>query len=216
MANASFSKSKRSSIGRGGRLVGTRELKKTIWIVVEGEKTEKIYFNKFRKMADLAATEVKVVHCTKGTSATQIVEEGIKLLEQAFPRIDEVWCVFDKEGRNCERNFKSAMQLFKLQSTPDGKRLHCAVSNPCFEFWILLHEEKTAKPFSNCNEVRNYQKKRMPLYTKTNRSEIEKICLSANKAVQHAAWLRIQNVECPSTDVDLLIVALSNENLKVK
>ncbi len=216
MANASFFKSKRSSIGRGGRLVGTRELKKTIWIVVEGEKTEKIYFNKFRKMADLVATEVKVVQCTKGTSATQIVEKGIKLLEQEFPRIDEVWCVFDKEGRNCERNFKAAMQLVDSKNIPAGKHLHCAVSNPCFEFWILLHEEKTAKPFSNCSEVYRYLKKRLPIYTKTNRTEIEKICLNAHQAVQHAIWLRSQNVECPSTDVDLLIVALSNENSKVK
>ena len=215
MANASYSRSKLSSIGRGGRLVGTRELKKTIRIVVEGEKTEKIYFNKFRKTADLAATEVKVINSRKGTSATQIVKEGLKLLEQEFPRIDEVWCVFDKEGKKCERNFKLAMELAS-QEVPAGKRLQCAVSNPCFEFWILLHAEKTDKPFCDCNEVLGHLRKWVPLYTKSNRPEIEKICSSAHKAVQHAIWLRSRNVECPSTNVDLLIVALSNENFKIR
>lgn len=215
MASASYSKSKLSSIGRGGRLVGTRELNKTIWIVVEGEKTEKIYFNNFRKRADLAATEVKVINCKKGTSAIQIVREGLKLLEQEFPKIDEVWCVFDKEEKKCERNFKLAMELAS-QNIPSGKRLRCAVSNPCFEFWILLHVEKTDKPFCNCNEVFSYLRKRIPLYTKSNRPEIERICLDARKAVEHARWLRTRNVECPSTDVDLLIVALSNEDPEIK
>jgi hypothetical protein len=215
MASANSSKSRLSSIGRGGRLVGTRDLNKTIWIVVEGEKTENIYFNKFRKMADLAATEVKVVNCKRRTSATQIVKRGLSILEQEFPQVDEVWCVFDKEGKKCEQDFKSAMQLAS-QEVPIGKRLQCAVSNPCFEFWILLHDEKTDKPFNNCREVIGYLQQRMPTYTKSDRREIEKICLCVQKAVSHALWLRGRNVECPSTNVDILINALLSRTLKLE
>lgn len=214
MASQSYSKSKLSSIGRGGRRIGTRELRKTIWLVVEGEKTEKLYFNEIRKRADLTATEIKVEPCKKGTSPIQIVESGHKLLSQDFPQIDEVWCIFDKEAKKYERNFKFALEM-AAQPVPTGKRLRCAVSNPCFELWILLHFVKTDKPFSNCRDVLADLKKEAPLYTKSSRSEIEKICKEVSKAVEHARWLRNRNVACPSTDVDLLIGSLLKEFLQM-
>ena len=209
MANASYFKSGRSSIGRCGRRVGIRELKKTIWIVVEGEKTERLYFNEIRKKADLTATEIRVEHCKKGTSATQIVRTGPELLNQDFPQIDEVWCVFDKEAKKYERNFKCAIEM--AAQAPTGKRLQCAASNPCFEFWILLHYVKTDMPFSNCHEVMGELRTHVPLYTKSNKSQIEKICLKASTAVKHARWLRSRDVTCPSTDVDLLVATLWKE-----
>jgi hypothetical protein len=210
MARPSYSKSTSSSIGRGGRRIGTREPRKTIWLVVEGEKTEKLYFGGIRKMADLTATEIKVEHCKKGTSPIQIVESGQKLLSQDFPQIDEVWCIFDREAKKYERNFKLALEM-AAQPVAAGKRLRCAVSNPCFEFWILLHFVRTDKPFCNCQEVLADLKKEAPSYTKSNRSEIEKICNEVSKAVEHARWLRNRNVTCPSTDVDLLIGTLLKE-----
>ena len=109
MVSASYFNWRKSSIGRG-RKIDTREARRTVRIVVEGEKTEKIYFNEIRKLADLTAMEVKVIQCTKGTSATQIVEEGIQLLKQQDPRIDEVWRVFDKESNYQYKNFKRAMK----------------------------------------------------------------------------------------------------------
>jgi hypothetical protein len=208
MTNGNYLKSSRSSIGRGGRRVSIREPKKTIWIVVEGEKTEKLYFGAIRKTADLTATEIRVIHCQKGTSATQIVESGLELLRKDFPQIDEVWCVFDREAKKYERNFKLAMEMAS-QTQPSGKRLQCAVSNPCFEFWMLLHFEKTDKPFSNCQEVFDDLRKHAPLYTKSSKSEIEKLSLRVSAAMQHARWLRKRGVTCPSTDVDLLLATLS-------
>lgn len=211
MTKESYFKRRTSSIGRGGRLVNTRDVRKTIWLLVEGEKTEKIYFGAIKKMADLTATEVRVVDCKNETSATQIVSKGIEFLHQEFPRIDEVWCIFDKEEKRYERNFKCAMEM-AAGDLPSGKRLSCAVSNPCFEFWILLHYERTDRPFSNCREVVAPIKKHCPHYTKTKKAEIEKICLRFRSAVHNAEWLRSRDVVCPSTDVDVLLKALLKED----
>jgi hypothetical protein len=208
MVSANYSNWRKSSIGRG-RKIGTREARRTIRIIVEGEKTEKIYFNEIRKLADLTAMEVKVIQCTKGTSATQIVEEGIQLLRQRDPKIDEVWCVFDKESRKEDKDFKRAMDLQKNTVISD-KTLYCAVSNPCFEFWILLHFEKTDKPFSSCIEIFQYLKRKAPKYSKSDSMEIRQICKLAPTAVARAQWLRTRNVTSPATDVDQLMIALSN------
>jgi hypothetical protein len=208
MSSANYSNWRKSSIGRG-RKINTREARRTIRIVVEGEKTEKIYFNEIRKLADLTAMEVKIIQCTKGTSATQIVEEGIQLLKQHDPKIDEVWCVFDKESEREDKDFRRAMKLQK-NTVISGKTLSCAVSNPCFEFWILLHFEKTDKPFSNCTEIFQYLKKKAPKYNKSSSVEICQICNLASIAVVRAQWLRTRNVASPSTNVDQLMIALSN------
>jgi hypothetical protein len=211
MGSANYSNWRESSIGRGRRKIGTRETRRTIRIVVEGEKTEKIYFGEIRKLADLTAMEVKVIHCTKGTSATQIVAEGIKILEQQDPRIDEVWCVFDQESKEEEKDFRRAIRMQKDTAFPEGKKLYCAISNPCFEFWMLLHFEKTDRPFVRCLDVLRDLKKKVPNYHKSNGFEIKKICILASVAVASAQWLRERNVSCPMTDVDRLMIALSKD-----
>jgi hypothetical protein len=53
--------------------------------------------------------------------------------------IDECWCVFDVEWPQNHPHLREAVQLAK----DNGIRL--AVSNPCFELWLILHfEDQTA------------------------------------------------------------------------
>lgn len=46
---------------------------------------------------------------------------------------------------------------------------HCVFSEPCFEFWLLLHYKKTDKPFTNFDEIRKDKdfKKHFPNYDKS-------------------------------------------------
>jgi hypothetical protein len=47
-----------------------------------------------------------------------------------FMAYDEIWCVFDVDDHP---NLNDARQL------ADGRGVALAVSNPCFELWLLLH-----------------------------------------------------------------------------
>jgi hypothetical protein len=61
--------------------------------------------------------------------------------------VDECWCVFDVEWPKNHPNLAQALQLAK----DHGIRL--AVSNPCFELWLILHfEDQTAFPVTDAAE----------------------------------------------------------------
>jgi hypothetical protein len=42
-----------------------------------------------------------------------------------------------------------------------------AVSNPCFEVWLLLHRGECASPCQNCDAVIHKLRKHLPAYDKT-------------------------------------------------
>lgn len=57
----------------------------------------------------------------------------------ADDEVDECWCVFDVEWPRNHPHLAEAMRLAEAH----GVRL--AVSNPCFELWLILHfEDQTA------------------------------------------------------------------------
>lgn len=50
--------------------------------------------------------------------------------------IDQYWCVFDVECPDPHPNLKDAL----IKARDNG--VETAVSNPCFELWLILHHEK--------------------------------------------------------------------------
>ena len=53
--------------------------------------------------------------------------------KRADERFDEIWCVFDRdEHQHFDRVLAEVGQDAAIQATP---------SNPCFEFWLVLHVE---------------------------------------------------------------------------
>jgi len=64
-----------------------------------------------------------------------------------------------------------------------------AFSNICFEFWILLHYERSTKPFQNCNEVIQYIRQNYNEdYLKKN-DHHEKLRDKIESAITHNKWL---------------------------
>lgn len=53
--------------------------------------------------------------------------------------VDECWCVFDVEWPKNHPDLSQAVQL------ANDHGIHLAISNPCFELWLILHfEDQTA------------------------------------------------------------------------
>lgn len=84
-----------------------------------------------------------------------VVNRAIELRKECIRRgdleeSDEVWCIVDVNGHT---NMNDAEQ--KAQA----KGIHLAISNPCFEYWVLLHFEDTAPPHTRCDEMISYLKR---------------------------------------------------------
>lgn len=107
---------------------GTKQPRKHILIVCEGENTEVDYFRQFR-IANVTVTPIGI-----GMSTTKLVKEAEKKRTETEKRkkirFDEVWVVFDKDENT---DFEEAIRLAK------SKNYKVAYSNQAFEYWFVLH-----------------------------------------------------------------------------
>ena len=127
---------------------------KAFLIVTEGEKTEPNYLKALRDRFQLNAAEVEVLH-PEGTDpitkkAIELRKARRKSAKKGFAiSYDEVWVVFDLEKPHDERR-KLAVQAMRMK---EATGIRFAVSDPCFEFWLLLHGEYTTSSFPDCDAV---------------------------------------------------------------
>lgn len=116
---------------------------KIIFILCEGE-TEVCYFKDFATCAH-ATHKVKV---KKGidTAPLRLVEEAEKILlfDQSHDRkLLEIWVVFDRDRHI---SYKAA-----FEEASKFPQIKIAWTNPCFEFWLLLHFRSLKQ--EDCNKT---------------------------------------------------------------
>lgn len=68
--------------------------------------------------------------------------------------IFQTWCVFDRD-KNTENNLKEALL------TAYKNKIRVAVSNPCFEVWILMHYESSSSYIENGEVAKNLVKNKI-------------------------------------------------------
>jgi hypothetical protein len=197
----------------------------TFLIVTEGEKTEPFYFYALRKRLGLSSAEVVVVH-PEGTDPITLTKEAVALRAARqkesetglIAAYDEVWVVFDLEKTHDQRR-KLAKQAKVLK---EAEGIKFAESDPCFEFWLLLHEEYTTAPFADSDAVIKRLKKHWNNYTKK-QTPTEAFLEKLPTAIKHAGRCRKHHRDAggdgnPSTDVDLLaknLNAATRPNLQI-
>ncbi len=121
---------------------GTRKVKKRLFILCEGEKTEYNYFTELIRAADLRGKPVRITVVQTGkNSPRELVIEAAKTRE--LPK-DDVWVVFDKNG------YTKHGQAFEKAKENNIK---IAFSSISFEFWILIHFVYTTRGFKNSGEL---------------------------------------------------------------
>jgi hypothetical protein len=185
-------------------------------IVTEGLKTEPNYLELLRKRLHIAAADVEIVH-PNGTDPVTLTERAIELRDarkkQARRNLaieyDEVWVVFDLEKPHDQRR-QLAVQAQTLKGVQGIK---FAVSDPAFEYWLLLHEHYTTAPFSDCDALVRHLKEFWADYDK-GRSPPPEFLDKIPTAVKHAERCRkfhreVGGSKNPSTDVDNLVRGLN-------
>lgn len=190
---------------------------KAFLIVTEGEKTEPNYLKALRDRLQLNAADVKILH-PEGTDPITLTKKAIELRDarkkaakKGFAiAYDEVWVVFDLEKPHDERR-KLAVQAMAMKG---AARIRFAVSDPCFEFWLLLHGEYTSSPFADCDSVVKRLEKHWPAYAK-GQPPSEPFLRRLPVAVTNAQRCRQHHEACggngnPSTKVDVLARSLNS------
>jgi hypothetical protein len=160
---------------------------KVILIVCEGE-VEKAYFEEFVKHLGLnpASIDVKAKKETGGNDPRTILNYAKKAYEE-FGGYDEIFCVFDKDDHSHYDEVRKEIKKLREGLVP----IHAIISNPCFEYWLLLHFKCSSAQFpstqtktkaENCiKELKKY----LPEYKK-GRRYVQKIALELFGRIEEA------------------------------
>ena len=141
----------------------TRQPNKVILIVCEGKKTEKNYFQRLKEYLNLTTT-IYIVPSAH-PDPKQIIKYTKQQKIRQYNEYDEIYCVFDKDSHTLEY----VNEVLRMANKNNFKTI---VSDPCFEFWILLHFAKITPKFSAnkspCEELQKHKdfKKNLPHYSK--------------------------------------------------
>ena len=168
-----------------------------VLIVCEGAKTEPNYFKEIRDAYRLSTANKEICGEECGSDPLSVVNYAIRKFREDKD-YDRVYCVLDRDKH---ATFDAAID--KLGQTRLGKDVvfKAITSEPCFEFWLLLHFGYTTRQFcapgnaSNCelviSELNN--RKLIPGYKKgaSNIFDLTKRMLS--DAIKHAQQLQKHN-----------------------
>jgi hypothetical protein len=141
------------------RPLGERRYKKLFVISVEGANTEPQYFALFNSSQSIVM--VKCLQKKRTDSSPLQVLKTMKnhLRNEGLRKTDEAWLVVDKD------EWKDEQLRVLVQWSKESDNHGFALSNPNFEYWLLLHFEE-AKGVSNAQECLTRLKKHLPEYKK--------------------------------------------------
>ena len=117
------------------REVGKRPELRTIVVFTEGKNSEPDYVAGLKRLPHIADNvslniEVNPEH---GVPLT-LVQLAAERKEDR--EVDECWCIFDVEWPKHHPNLDPAISLARKA------KVELAVSNPCFEIWLILHHKE--------------------------------------------------------------------------
>lgn len=163
---------------------------KRILIVCEDSKSSLKYFESFKKdekfKRELTSVDIEVIH-PKNHDPLGLVNKA-KELKNKEKKLgnpyDEIWIVLDRDGhQNLPQAFDKCI----------ANKMEFCISVVCFELWILLHFERTSKPFGNCSEIIKYIKESHNFdYDKTN-VKFDELKDKIDFAIENAKWLKLHH-----------------------
>lgn len=133
-------------------------------IATEGQKTEKQYFEMFQS----ERVEVVVLPTSDDNkSSPQEVYKRLALFREQFDlgREDQLWLMIDIDHWAQPNHIKNLATICKEARR---RNLRLAISNPCFELWLLLHHSEIENVSVTCEEVENLLRTTLGEYNKSN------------------------------------------------
>ena len=175
-----------NSRGRSTRTVPPR--RNNVLVVSGGQKTESQYFSGLR-----LARRVPITVKCKVDAPLNLVEYAARLRDQYREEFQAVWYVVDVDDFDIAAAVRAA----------DGAKVNLAVSNPCFELWLLLHFADHRAHIADYRAARDLLARHVPGYDK--KLDYAAFDPGVEQAVTRAAHLGPDN---PATDVGRLVQAV--------
>lgn len=122
---------KRKSLKRNVEVVQVRQ---TVRVYSEGESTEPEYIDALKRLPEFVeAIALDITIVEKGAAPSTLVEAARNDKHQDILDVDSYWCIFDVESPEPHADLNRAVDMAR------GNGIHTAISNPCFELWLILH-----------------------------------------------------------------------------
>ncbi|MFV1466493.1 RloB family protein [Idiomarina sp. HB] len=200
-----------------------KRVKPVFRIFCEGEKTEPLYFKGLKEDKYPEHRSIIVIEDTDKNTPVQLVEQAIKS-KKAGVKGDEVWVVYDRES---PAKYEDELH-HRARQKAEAHGINIGFSNVCFEYWILLHFQKTTTPYSNCADlekhsgIKEYYQSIGLDYDKVQPELYDKIKDKVAVAIDNAKRINQQSMDCaehgktapyqlnPYVDVYELLDALEN------
>jgi len=177
-------------------------------IVCEGSRTEPEYLNALRRKLRLTAVWIDVLGLEEESDPVDVIRHAASRKKQGASTelpYEKVWCVVDVEVPPRKRSLRTAAK----QAHAEGIEL--IMSNPCIEYWFLLHFRKHIKPFASDTELQQALRHEHPTYRK-NQIGFDVLYPRTGNAIQNAEELIMKLgfgadlvVSNPSTNVHQLV-----------
>lgn len=134
---------------------------RTVFVIsTEGDKYDPEYLDKLARHSKKIT--LTVLPSKKESAPLKVLKKAKEWIKANKPlqKDDEIWLVLDRDNwteTDLEIVLKQCQKL----------KIYLAVSNPCFEYWLLLHfvEIKPLKSIGTCRNCKDRLKGYLPLYT---------------------------------------------------
>ncbi len=159
--------------------------KPRILVLCEGQKTEHVYFAALKVEMRLRSVRVWRPSKVRGLRGLAAAADEVRLDD---PGLDEIWCVLDHDGRE-EEVRKFLVWHERACKRRGGPRIEAVISDPCFEYWLLLHFEYTTRPFAKvggCEQATRLLQKHANDYRKGDRRFFESLRGLRETAIENA------------------------------
>ncbi len=183
------------------------EPRKRILIVCEGKKTEPSYFDGLRTLERARTVDIEIDN-TGGVPKTLVERATAKKRESrkntrrgGDPNLqyDEIWCVFDVDEHP---------KLAEAKKQAKDNEIKLAISNPCFELWLILHFRDQRASIDR-HPLQSACRLCMPDYVKSvNFNELKsRVDDAVQRAIQLEEWQKGRDNmgQNPSTSVHELV-----------
>jgi hypothetical protein len=160
-------------------------LKPRLHIFCEGKKTEPNYLNNYIGKRFPGTKLIAVEKSTKNTPV-ELVEEAAEYKRCNAETPDDIfWVVFDRES---PMKYPDSLHA-KARITAKDNDIDIALSNVCFEVWLLLHFRTSSAAYMNCADLlkkSDLKKKYIKNYDKADRRDYSDAEIAAaRKSAKH-------------------------------
>lgn len=140
------------------RKSSARKVKSKIYIFCEGEKTEPNYIRAYIDAFHPTCTRLKEaekpvnIQNTRKNTPKQLVDVAAKFAKSLDFDLDQVWVMYDREAIS---KYSDADHM-KAWQQASKQNINVALSNVCFEYWLLLHINASSLTANNCEDVQSH------------------------------------------------------------